>query len=305
MGWPPTKRRPGTAAARAAIGAWTLVTSVSRPPAAASAGPSRSTRARFAAGLAARTTRSAPAMAAAASEKASATTPSSTARRGPSGVRLQAVTCHASGSRTARARAIEPPMRPRPRIARRTTPASLAGAPHPRIGFRARDGLRSGPTWGDRGESSQETSRGHAVQRRQANPIRVLLVDDHQLLTDALAQLLSHEPDLAVVGVAGSVAEARTAARERVDVVLMDYRLPDGTVLDAIQAGADGYLTKDHASQDVVDAVRAAHAGEILLPRAVLFSIARRVATAPDHAGAQPPTQPLTPRELEILRALT
>jgi DNA-binding NarL/FixJ family response regulator len=182
-------------------------------------------------------------------------------------------------------------------------------------------------------KSSPETSRGHAVQRREANPIRVLLVDDHQLLTDALAQLLSHEPDLAVVGVAGSVAEARAAARERVDVVLMDYRLPDGTgaeatraikarwpaarvimltavnddetVLDSIQAGADGYLTKDRASQDVVDAVRAAHAGEILLPRAVLFGIARRVATAREQATAQHPIEPLTPRELEILRALT
>ena len=156
------------------------------------------------------------------------------------------------------------------------------------------------------------------MQRREANPIRVLLVDDHQLLTDALAQLLSHEPDLAVVGVAASVAEARAAARERVDVVLMDYRLPDGTgaeatraikarwpaarvimltavnddetVLDSIQAGADGYLTKDRASQDVVDAVRAAHAGEILLPRAVLFGIARRVAAARDQATASSPS---------------
>ena len=163
--------------------------------------------------------------------------------------------------------------------------------------------------------------------------IRVLLVDDHQLLTDALSRLLGHEPDITVVGIAGSVAEARSAIRERVDVVLMDYRLPDGngaeatrsvkarwpsakvimltaitddeTVLDSIQAGADGYLTKDRASDDVVAAVRAAHAGEILLPRSIVIDIARRVAAARDRGPQRAPIEQLTPRELEVLRALS
>ena len=139
-------------------------------------------------------------------------------------------------------------------------------------------------------------------------PIRVLFVEDHQLLADALSAMLAREPDMTVVGVAGSVAEAKTMARERVDVVLMDYRLPDGTgaeatraikarwpparvvmltaikddetVLESIQAGADGYLTKDRAADDVVQAVRAAYAGETLLPRSVIVEIARRVAAA-------------------------
>ena len=111
-------------------------------------------------------------------------------------------------------------------------------------------------------------------------------------------------------------------ARERLDVVLMDYRLPDGTgaeatraikarwpaarvvmltaltddetVLESIQAGADGYLTKDRAIDEVVNAVRAAYAGETLLPRSVIVGIAQRVAA-----------EPLTPRELEVLKALT
>src|SRR6185437_10946199 len=102
-----------------------------------------------------------------------------------------------------------------------------------------------------------------------AKRIRVMLVDDHQLLTGSLAALLEREPDIEVVGVAASVAQARSIARERLDVVLMDYRLPDGTgadatraikarwpaarivmltavnddetVLESIQAGADGY----------------------------------------------------------------
>ena len=92
--------------------------------------------------------------------------------------------------------------------------------------------------------------------------------------------MLAREPDIAVVGIAGTVAEAKAMPRERVDVVLMDYRLPDGTgaeatraikarwpsarvvmltaldddetVLESIQAGADGYLTKDRAVDEVV-----------------------------------------------------
>jgi DNA-binding NarL/FixJ family response regulator len=164
-------------------------------------------------------------------------------------------------------------------------------------------------------------------------PIRVLLVDDHQLLTGSLSQVLSREADIQVVGVAGTVAEAKSMARERLDVVLMDFRLPDGTgaeaaraikgrwpnarivmltalnddetILESIQSGADGYMTKDRAVEDVVSAVRSAYAGETLLPRAVIVGIARRVAEARDRTAEQRPVEPLTPRELEVLRALT
>jgi len=166
-----------------------------------------------------------------------------------------------------------------------------------------------------------------------AKPIRVLLVEDHQLLADALAAMLSREPDIEVIGIAGTVAEAKLMSRERLDVVLMDYRLPDGTgaeatraikarwpaarvvmvtaltddetVLESIQAGADGYLTKDRAAEDVVQAVRAAHAGETLLPRSVIVEIARRVAAARERGDERHVFEPLTPRELEVLRALT
>jgi two-component system, NarL family, nitrate/nitrite response regulator NarL len=166
----------------------------------------------------------------------------------------------------------------------------------------------------------------------EPRPIRVLLVDDHQLLTGALSQMLGLERDIEVVGVAGTVADARAMARERLDVVLMDYRLPDGTgaeatraiksrwpaarvvmltalnddetVLESIQAGADGYLTKDRAVEDVVSAVRAAHAGETLLPRSVIMGIAQRVAAARDRGQERRQVEPLTPRELEVLRAL-
>jgi DNA-binding NarL/FixJ family response regulator len=164
-------------------------------------------------------------------------------------------------------------------------------------------------------------------------PIRVLFVEDHQLLADALAAMLAREPDMQVVGIAGTVADAKILAREQLDVVLMDYRLPDGTgaeatraikarwpaarvvmvtaltddetLLESIQAGADGYLTKDRAAEDVVTAVRAAYAGETLLPRSVIVEIARRVAVARERGDERRVVEPLTPRELEILRALT
>ncbi|HVL54405.1 MAG TPA: response regulator transcription factor [Vitreimonas sp.] len=163
--------------------------------------------------------------------------------------------------------------------------------------------------------------------------IRVLLVDDHQLLTGSLSKVLGSEPDIEVAGIAGTVAEQDLRLGERLDVVLMDYRLPDGTgaeatraikarwpsarvvmltaladdetVLESIQAGADGYLTKDRAVEEVVSAVRAAHAGETLLPRAVIVGIAQRVAAARDRGLDRQQVEQLTPRELEVLRALT
>lgn len=173
------------------------------------------------------------------------------------------------------------------------------------------------------------TGGGHAAGRR----IRVLLVDDHRLLLESLARVLAMEPDIRIVGTASTVAEAREVARDPLDVVLMDYRLPDGTGVDAtraikarwpacrvvmltaidddetllesIQAGADGYLTKVQAIDDVVATVRAADAGATLLPRSVIMSIARRVAEARDRQAERTPAEPLTPREREVLRALT
>jgi DNA-binding NarL/FixJ family response regulator len=163
-------------------------------------------------------------------------------------------------------------------------------------------------------------------------PIRVLLVDDHQLLTDSLARLLAAEPDIEIMGIGSTVAEAKQLAQERMDVVLMDYRLPDGTgaeatraikarwpsarvvmltavqddetVLESIQAGADGYLTKDRAVDDVVATVRSARAGETLLPRSVIIGIAQRVAHARDRQAERAPIEALTARELQVLQAL-
>ena len=163
-------------------------------------------------------------------------------------------------------------------------------------------------------------------------PIRVLVVDDHRVLVDALVAALSSEPDMKVVGTATSIATLRQVLDVPVDVVLMDYVLGDGTgteavrivkarqpsatvvmltaiadddtILETIQAGADGYLTKDQALDEVVAAVRAAQAHEVLLPRAVIVEIALRVADARGRGAERPVTEPLTPRELDVLRLL-
>lgn len=163
--------------------------------------------------------------------------------------------------------------------------------------------------------------------------IRVLLVDDHRALADPLAKLLAQEPDFRVIGAAYTVAEARQMLRERVDVVLMDYALPDGTgaeatravkarwptahvvmltakdddetVLDSIQAGADGFLSKTATIDEVTAAVRAADAGDTLLPPSVIAKIAQRVAFAREQGAERRHIEPLTSRELEVLRALS
>lgn len=162
--------------------------------------------------------------------------------------------------------------------------------------------------------------------------MRVLLVDDHRLVTEMLADALEQTDDIEVVGVASSGEDGvRLAQRHRPDVVLMDVEmggmsgvqatheivqaLPDtrvvmltanddqATVLDAIESGAVGYLTKDKALvDDIADAVRRAHAGEIMLPSQLIGrlinSLARR---RREQVERQQLSERLTAREKEIL----
>lgn len=172
-----------------------------------------------------------------------------------------------------------------------------------------------------------------ALSNLAARSIRVLLVDDHLALADALSRLLAGEAGISVVGTAYSAADARARLREPVDIVLMDYALPDGTgaeltravkarwpkalvimltahdddetVLESIQAGADGFLAKTASIDEILTAIRSAHAGGTLLPPSVIAKIARRVKIAREQGGDAVPAEPLTARELEILRALS
>lgn len=141
-----------------------------------------------------------------------------------------------------------------------------------------------------------------------ANQIRVLIVDDHEVVREGLRALLRRRPELAVVGEADSVASAiEEAKRTEPDVVIMDVRLPDGSGVEAcreirahrpetkvimltsyaddeavfasIMAGATGYLLKQTRTKALVEAIERAMRGESLLDPAVTQRILERVRT--------------------------
>jgi DNA-binding NarL/FixJ family response regulator len=162
--------------------------------------------------------------------------------------------------------------------------------------------------------------------------IRILVVDDHQVVRRGLRAFLDGETDLEVVGEAGDGGEALdvlarlAAAERRPDVVLMDLQMEplDGIeatrqirahhddievvavtsfaeeerVHAALEAGASGYILKDAESDEVAAAVRAAHRGELQLDAAV----ARRLMASLRAPQSQDPAVELTDREREILR---
>jgi two-component system response regulator DevR len=162
-----------------------------------------------------------------------------------------------------------------------------------------------------------------------ARPLRVLVVDDHEVVRQGLVALLDRRPGFEVVAQAGSVAESIDQARlHQPDIVVMDVRLPDGSgveacrairdelpgtrvimltsfpddeaVLSAIVAGAAGYLLKQIRARDLVAALEAVGRGESLLDPAVTERVlerVRRIATGAidDELGV------LTPQERKIL----
>jgi DNA-binding NarL/FixJ family response regulator len=161
--------------------------------------------------------------------------------------------------------------------------------------------------------------------------ITVLLVEDHLLVAEGLAAMLHATGDLEVVGTAATAAEAvRLAAVHHPDVVVMDSHLPDGAGSDvaghirehhphaalvflsadesevamiaAVRAGACAYLPKSRATADVVDAVRRAAEGEMLIPAAQLARLlARSHEMARDDHERQRLLEAITPRENEVL----
>jgi len=137
-------------------------------------------------------------------------------------------------------------------------------------------------------------------------PLRLLVVDDHEVVRQGLVALLDRRAGFEVVAQAGSVAEAITvAALHEPDLVIMDVRLPDGSgieacreiraarpgtrvvmltsypdeeaVLSAIIAGASGYLLKQIRGRDLVSALEAVGRGESLLDSAVTEKVLERV----------------------------
>ena len=156
-------------------------------------------------------------------------------------------------------------------------------------------------------------------------PITVLVVDDHRMFSDSLVRVLRDEPDIDVIGTASDLATYRRLRAEREpDVVLLDYVLPDGEAPDelrsgpvggtakviimtalsddstlgaAVEAGCDGFITKDRAALDLVEAVRTVHAGGTAIGRDLL---ARAVAALRRNDSIQA----LSRREREVLQLL-
>jgi two-component system, NarL family, response regulator DevR len=160
-------------------------------------------------------------------------------------------------------------------------------------------------------------------------PLRLLVVDDHEVVRQGLVALLDRRPGFQVVAQAGSVEEAMSEARRhRPDLVIMDVRLPDGSgveacrdiraelpdtrvvmltsfpddeaVFSAIVAGAAGYLLKQIRARDLVAALEAVGRGESLLDPAVTTKVLariRQIASGEVHDELAA----LTPQERKIL----
>jgi DNA-binding NarL/FixJ family response regulator len=167
-------------------------------------------------------------------------------------------------------------------------------------------------------------------------PLRVMIIDDHPLVRSAVAQAISGT-DATVVAEAASAEDGLAIAPQvRPDVLLVDISLPgmsgvalvrelaprlpetrivmltvstaDRDLEDAIHYGAVGYLTKDLTPDALYRSVRAAHRGELAMPRALAARLMRRLATGPRREmsanDAADPLEPLTPRERDVLRLL-
>jgi DNA-binding NarL/FixJ family response regulator len=164
--------------------------------------------------------------------------------------------------------------------------------------------------------------------------VHVLVVQDHPLLASAIARVLENEEGVTVVGIArrGDQA-AEMAAIKKPSVVLMDFRLPDSSgpaaaakirsalpevaivfhsadeseaaLLDAIDAGAMAYLTKKATADQIIEAVRRASVGEVLIPVALFAkAIARQRQAVTEKLAHEKLVAEFTPRELDVLRLL-
>jgi two-component system, NarL family, response regulator DevR len=175
------------------------------------------------------------------------------------------------------------------------------------------------------------TSEGNGGGAEPTGPIRVFLLDDHELVRRGLHDLLSGEPDIEVVGEAGLAAEAlRRIPALLPNVAILDARLPDGhgvdvcrdirsnypdiaclmftsydddeALLAAIMAGASGYVLKQIRGTDFVDAVRRVAAGQSLLDPAVTRTVLARVRQG--DVRDQDPLGSLTNQERRVLELI-
>ncbi|MGI5519295.1 response regulator [Streptomyces sp. CA-106131] len=163
---------------------------------------------------------------------------------------------------------------------------------------------------------------------------RILLVDDQPMIRTGLRLILEAEPDLTVVGESGDGLAAVEGTRSlQPDVVLMDIRMPrldgveatrriletqsttrviilttfdlDEHVLDALRAGASGFLVKDGPADSLVGAIRTVASGEAVISPRVTRRLLERFAALPEPVPAPPGLNALTEREMDVFRALS
>lgn len=161
--------------------------------------------------------------------------------------------------------------------------------------------------------------------------VRVMLVDDHEVVREGLRTLIGRNKEMLVVGEAGTTAEAiETAAKAKPDVIIMDVRLPDGSGVEAcrtirearpetrvimltsyaddealfasIVAGAAGYLLKQTRGQAVIDAITAVAQGRSLLDPDVTGKVLERVRRG--RGDEDPSFASLTDQERKVLEQL-
>ncbi len=167
----------------------------------------------------------------------------------------------------------------------------------------------------------------------KASPITIGIVDDHQVLVEALRMVIQNEPDLQVIGEAGTCSGCLELVKlTSPDILLLDLALPDGnglslvpqinnispethilvltslsdeaTLLQAVDLGVSGFVGKNQQLSEMLVAIRKAAAGEIAISVSLLLGLLGHKTKPPSHPQVKINSETLTPREHEILTCL-